>query len=101
MKVFIIIEENHGSIGVATSPKSAMRWLIEKDWIGEWSTYGIYIPNEADPIFGHWEDCSVAEYCERNNITDWKQWLLDNASKEFLEERFLIYLREHDLAEIE
>jgi hypothetical protein len=101
MKVFIIVEECHGSIGVATSPKSAMRWLIEEGWIGEWSEYGVYIPGETNPIFGHWEHCSVQEYCEQNGIADWQQWLIDNASVEFLEDHFLIYLREHDLAENE
>ncbi len=101
MKVFIIVEECHGSIGVATSPKSAMRWLLDEGWIGEWSEYGVYIPGETNPIFGHWEHYSVQEYCKQNGIADWQQWLIDNASAEWLEEHFLIYLREHDLAEIE
>ena len=100
-KVFIIVEECHGAIGVATSAKSAMRWLIDKGWIGPWNDYGEYIPAMTNPLLGHWEECSVVEYCERHDIADWKQWLLDNASKELLEGRFLIYLREHDLAEIE
>lgn len=96
MKVFIIVEECHGSIGVATSPKSAMRWLIDEGWIGEWSEYGIWDETEHE-----WYHTSVARYCEQNNIADWQQWLMDNASAEFLEDGFLIYLREHDLAETE
>lgn len=94
MKVFIIVEECHGSIGVATSPKSAMRWLIEQGWIEEYSEYGIWDGEK-------WEHIPVAEYCEQNDIADWQQWLMDNASVDFLEEHFLIYLREYDLAEIE
>jgi hypothetical protein len=93
-QVFIIDEECHGSIGVATSPKSAMRWLIEQGWIEEYSEYGIWDGEK-------WEHIPVAEYCEQNGIADWQQWLMDNASVEFLENGFLIYLREHDLAETE
>jgi hypothetical protein len=32
-KVIIIHEENHGVIGVAVDYKSAIRWLIQTDWI--------------------------------------------------------------------
>lgn len=98
-KVFIIVEECHGAIGVATSPKSAMRWLIDEGWIGPWSDYGVYVNSNED--FDKWKHCGVAEYCEQNGFADWQQWLMDNASVEFLETGFLIYLREHDLAEIE
>ena len=100
-KVYIIVEECHGAIGVATSPKSDMRWLLDEGWIGEYSEYGVYIPGETNPIFGHWEYCSVREYCDREGIADWQKWLIENASAEGLEEHFLIYLRKHDLAEIE
>lgn len=98
-KVYIIVEECHGAIGVATSPKSAMRWLIEKGWIDEYTTYGVYVNVNED--FGEWEYCTVAEYCENNDIADWRQWLIDSADAEFLETGFLIYLREHELAEDE
>lgn len=33
MKVIIIREECHGTIGVATSIKEAVEWLIESGWI--------------------------------------------------------------------
>ena len=101
MKVFIIIEENHGSIGVATSPKSAMRWLLDEGWIEEYTDYGVFIPSDTSLNFGKWEHCTIEEYCEQNGIADWQQWLIDNASAEFLEEHFLIYLREYNLAEVE
>ena len=93
-KVFIIDEECHGTIGVATSPKSAMRWLIKEGWIEEYSEYDIWNGEK-------WEHFSIAEYCKQNGFTDWQQWLMDNASIEFLEDGFLIYLREYDLAETE
>lgn len=98
-KVFIIVEECHGSIGVATSAKSAMRWLIEEDWINEYTDYGVYVENAED--IEHWKHCGIADYCEQHGIADWQQWLIDNASVDFLEEHFLIYLREVDLAETE
>ena len=93
-KVFIIDEECHGSIGVATSPKSAMRWLMDEGWIDKYSVYSIWDGEK-------WEHFSIAEYCEQNGFADWQQWLMDNASVEFLEDGFLIYLREYDLAETE
>ena len=45
--VIIIYEENHGVIGVAVDYKSAIRWLIQTEWIdagthfridGQWQT---------------------------------------------------------------
>lgn len=95
-KVFIIVEECHGSIGVATSPKSAMRWLLDEGWIEEYTDYGVYVENPGS--ISYWKHIPIAEYCEQNGIADWQQWLMDNASVEFLEDGFLIYLREHDLA---
>ena len=32
-RVIIISEENHGVIGVAVDLESAIRWLIQTDWI--------------------------------------------------------------------
>ena len=97
MKVFIIVEECHGSIGVATSPKSAMRWLLDEGWIGEYTDFFIPYGEYTDEL----EQVTIRNYCDREGITDWQQWLIDNASAEWLEEHFLIYLREHDLAETE
>ena len=94
MKVFIIIEENHGSIGVATSPKSAMRWLLDEGWIEEYTDYSVYTDKG-------WELTPVEKYCEQNGIADWQQWLMDKASIDFLEDGFLIHLREYNLAETE
>lgn len=99
MKVFIIVEECHGAIGVATSPKSAMRWLLDKGWIEEYTDYSIYVKNSDNNSY--WKHIPIAKYCEQNGIADWQQWLMDSASIEFLENRFLIHLREHDLAETE
>jgi hypothetical protein len=93
-KCYIIIEENHGPIGVATSPKSAMRWLIDNDWLTAYSEYGIWDGKK-------WHHHLVVDYCQQNGIDSWEQWLMDNASVKFLANGFLIYLREADLAETE
>ena len=96
MKVFIIVEECHGSIGVATSPKSAIRWLLDEGWISEYTDFFVYQKSDDEQ-----EQMTIRTYCDREGIADWQQWLIDNASAEFLEWHFLIYLREHDLAETE
>jgi len=96
MKVFIIVEECHGAIGVATSPKSAMRWLIEQGWIDEYTDFFVYQESDNEQ-----EQMTIRTYCDQEGIADWQQWLIDNASPEWLEWHFLIYLREHDLAETE
>lgn len=92
-KVFIIVEECHGSIGVAISPKSAMRWLIEEGWIDKYTQYGIW-----DKAEKQWYYTYVYKFCEQNGIADWQRWLIDNASAKFLEDHFSIYLQEHNLA---
>ena len=95
-KVFIIVEECHGSIGVATSPKSAMRWLIDEGWIGEYTDFFVYRESDDEQ-----EQMTIRTYCDQEGIADWQQWLIDNANPEWLEWHFLIYLREHYLAETE
>jgi hypothetical protein len=71
-----------------------MRWLIDNDWITAYSEYGIWDGEK-------WHHYLVVDYCQQNGIASWEQWLMDSASVEFLEDGFLIYLREYDLAETE
>lgn len=97
MKVFIIVEERLGSIGVATSSKSAMRWLLEEGWIDEYTEFFTSLDEDADDL----EETAIRNYCDRKGIVDWQQWLIDNASVEWIEDHFLFYLREVDLAETE
>lgn len=33
MKIVIIVEENHGNIGVAENYKAAKQWLIREGWV--------------------------------------------------------------------
>jgi hypothetical protein len=96
MKVFIIVAERLGSIGVATSPKSAMRWLLEEGWINEYT--GFY-PCDEDAY--ELENITVCNYCDREGIANWQQWLIDNATAKWISDHFLFYLRQVNLAETE
>ena len=37
MEIVIIVEENHGNIGVAANYKAAKQWLIRKGWVDQYS----------------------------------------------------------------
>jgi hypothetical protein len=54
MTCILINEENHGTIGVATDYKSAIKWLIKERWLddntdlyidGEWITMTEWVPD--------------------------------------------------------
>ena len=45
MKVYTISEDNHGQVGIAVSRKAALQWLINIDWVGQY-TY-IWCPDET------------------------------------------------------
>ena len=38
-KVFCIFEENHGFIGVATTPNATAHWLINSGWVNKKSDW--------------------------------------------------------------
>lgn len=60
MTVYLIDEENHGSIGVAATREAAIDWLIKTDWITEVSDF--WNDKEKDyvtvkELFGeHWKE---------------------------------------------
>ena len=62
-KVIIISEECHGVIGVAVDLKSAIRWLIQEDWINERT--GFWVNEQwqtAKQLFGkHWRERLVEQ----------------------------------------
>lgn len=37
MTVICIVEDNHGLIGIAATEKAAKQWLIDTDWVSEYS----------------------------------------------------------------
>lgn len=62
-KVTIISEENHGVIGVAVSLESAIRWLIQTDWINAGTEF--WIDNKwqsVEQLFGErWRERLVEQ----------------------------------------
>lgn len=87
MKVYTISEENHGQIGVAVSRKAALQWLIDIDWVGQY-TY-VWCPDENDRWGGH--NIKLDDlYGE-----DWKEKFLQ-ASDELLE-NMGFYIHEEEL----
>ena len=96
-QVYIIDEECHGSIGVATSPLSAVNWLIAEGGITELSDFAEY---HGEGI--GWTHIPLGEYAKAQGYGDnWEQFLRDNVDDHYLEDHFLIYLRQVDLAEDE
>lgn len=96
-QVYIIDEECHGAIGVATSPLSAVNWLIDEDWITGFSEFAEY---HGEGI--GWTYTPLNEYAKAQGYGDnWEQFLRDNVDDHFLEDHFLIYLRQVDLADEE
>ena len=62
-KVIIISEESHGVIGVAVSLESAIRWLIQTDWI---TAYTVFCVDEkfqtVEELFGErWRERLVEQ----------------------------------------
>ena len=92
-RCYIISEESHGPIGCAKSAMAAAKWLIATGWVNEYTEYGIF--NEW---LRSWEHTTIHDYCNQKGVADWEQWFIDNATAEWLEEHFLIYLRLVDLA---
>ena len=97
-KCYIINEECHGAIGAAESPRAAAKWLIATGWVKEYTDYSIFHPHKTDPRHGEWEHMTIRDYCDREGIADWERWFIDNASPEWLEEHFCIYLHRMDYA---
>ena len=77
-KVTIICEENHGVIGVAVSLESAIRWLIQTNWITARMDFWVDGKFQtAEELFG-----------ER-----WRERLVEQ-DEEFFEGSFYFYERE-------
>ena len=62
-KVTIISEENHGVIGVAVDYKSAIRWLIQTDWINAGTDFRVDNKwQTVEQLFGeHWHERLVEQ----------------------------------------
>ena len=77
-KVIIISEESHGVIGVAIDLKSAIRWLIQTDWINAGTDFWIGDKwQTVEQLFGE-------NWCEK----------LVEQPKEFFDGSFYFYERD-------
>ena len=62
-KVTIISEENHGVIGVAVDYESAIRWLIQTDWINAGTDFRVDKKwQSVEQLFGeNWQERLVEQ----------------------------------------
>jgi hypothetical protein len=62
-KVTIISEENHGVIGVAVDRESAIRWLIQTDWINGGTDFWVDEKwQSVEQLFGeNWQEKLVEQ----------------------------------------
>lgn len=69
MKVIAINEENHGFIGVATTPKAAMQYLVNRGWLD----LGTEFYDEETEVWYRLEDIFKLMEIEPtlDNIVDW------------------------------
>lgn len=89
MVVYTISEENHGQVGIAVSRKAALQWLIDIDWVGQY-TY-VWCPDENERWGGH--NIRLDDlYGE-----DWREKFLQSSNE--LLENMGFYIREEKLIE--
>lgn len=78
-KVCCIFEENHGFIGVATTPNAAAHWLIDSGWVNKKSDW--YDEKSRDFIL-------LEEVVPDSYMGEWENWFIDQVEEngtEFLE----------------
>lgn len=80
MKVITIHEENHGFIGVATTPKAAMQFLVNRGWLELGSEFydeeteawyelrHIFESMDIEPTLENIVDWGVSKF------DDWRLW---------------------------
>lgn len=86
MEIVVIVEENHGNIGVAENYKAAKQWLIRKGWVDQHSD--IYNRDTSE-----WE--SLIELYGEN----WKEVFMNFDKKDM--ENMGFYLEDGELIEEE
>lgn len=70
MQVIIIREDNHGQIGVATTYKAALQWLIKSAWVECFTD--VALPEE-----GEWKYKSIEDFANSFGYDDWKEFLFE------------------------
>lgn len=78
-KVCCIFEENHGFIGVATTPNATAHWLINSGWVNKKSDW--YDEKSGDFIL-------LEKIVPDSYMGEWENWFIDQVEEngtEFLE----------------
>ena len=71
MKTIIVIrEENHGQIGVATTYKAALQWLIKSAWVECFTDVSLCEE-------GEWKYKSIEDFANSFGYDDWKDFLFE------------------------
>lgn len=94
-KVFCIFEENHGFIGVATTPNATAHWLIDSDWVNKKSDW--YDEKSGDFIL-------LEEIVPDSYMGEWENWFIDQVEEngtEFLEKLGFQMVEEELFGEVE
>lgn len=94
-KVFYIFEENHGFIGVATTPNATAHWLIDSGWINKKSDW--YDEKSGDFIL-------LEEVVPDSYMGEWENWFIDQVEEngtEFLENLGFQMVEEELAGEVE
>ena len=89
MKVYVIMEENHGQIGIAASRKAALQHLIAIDWVGQYSE--VWCPDENERWGGH------NVYLNDLYGENWKEEFLKSSDE--LLENMGFYIHQEDIIE--
>jgi hypothetical protein len=74
MQVIIIREDNHGQIGVATTYKAALQWLIKSAWVGCFTDVSLCEE-------GKWVYKPIEELAKSFGYDDWKEFLFEILSQ--------------------
>lgn len=94
-KVCCIFEENHGFIGVATTPNATAHWLIKNGWVNKKSDW--YDEKSGDFIL-------LEKVVPDSYIGEWENWFIDQVEEngeEFLENLGFQMVEEELAGEVE
>lgn len=94
-KVFCVFEENHGFIGVATTPNATAHWLIDSGWVNKKSDW--YDEKSGDFIL-------LEEVVPDSYMGEWENWFIDQVEEngtEFLENLGFQMVEEELAGEVE
>lgn len=97
--IIVIREENHGQIGVATTYKAALQWLIKSGWVECFTEASLCEE-------GGWKYKPIEDLANSFGYDDWKEFLFEILRQSTDDFRDLLdpmgfYLSEQELHEEE